>query len=258
MLSVIIMRDDMFKVIVERPRWGRAGAMRTKLRYDRQPDRKHVTGKRMALEQRGWTKGLNENLAPLRRYLRKQVGRPWDKVYSEICQTLDTGSTVKQHVREHIEDFVLTKVRIDAYGQFFAATWYDQPEPPQHWRADMYVDPRDGLLKETRKLLRKLRLEPRREVLRRQYRARLNRQDELRLKSVSETRYHAQINGLWFEIDCNRRPCSRVGHPLQPEEIFTALETGAWREDAKWRVIRRKQLSKKEMAALGLMNRVEV
>ena len=114
------MRDDMFKVIVERPRCGRAWAVKSKARYDRLPERSHVTGRRLALEV-GSTKGLNENLAPLKRYLHKQVGRPWDKVFSEICATLDTGSTVKQHVREHIEDFSMVKVGVAADGSFYGS-----------------------------------------------------------------------------------------------------------------------------------------
>ncbi len=55
------------------------------------------------------TKWLNENLAPLKRFLGKQVGRPWDKVYSEIAENLKPTSTVQQHVRDHIEDFVALK-----------------------------------------------------------------------------------------------------------------------------------------------------
>ena len=101
------MREDMFKVIVERPRLFRRRALRIKSRYDRLPDRTKVGMKRAAQEQRGWTKGLNENLAPLRRYLWKQRGRAWDDVYSEICSRLDTRSTVKQHVRDHLEDLIV-------------------------------------------------------------------------------------------------------------------------------------------------------
>jgi hypothetical protein len=40
-------------------------------------------------------KALNENLAPLRRYLLKQIGRPWNKVFSEICQNLRVDSVVQ-------------------------------------------------------------------------------------------------------------------------------------------------------------------
>ena len=149
------MRDDMFKVIVERPRWGRAWAVKSKARYDRLPDRSHVTGRRLALEV-GGTKGLNENLAPLKRYLHKQVGRPWDKVFSEICATLDTGSTVKQHVRDHLTDFILINVSVDRDGRFMATRHWGGPQPPEFWWVKLYVDPRDGLIKRTDKLCRKL------------------------------------------------------------------------------------------------------
>ncbi|MFD2138438.1 hypothetical protein ACFSLT_30010 [Novosphingobium resinovorum] len=52
------------------------------------------------------------------RYLRRQRGRRWDAVFSEICAKLDTGSTVKMHVREHVEDFVLTRISIRRYGEW--------------------------------------------------------------------------------------------------------------------------------------------
>ena len=58
------------------------------------------------------TKTLNENLNPLKRYLASQVGRPWRKVYSEISEHLKPTSTVQQHVRDHLQDFVATKTRM--------------------------------------------------------------------------------------------------------------------------------------------------
>ena len=103
------MRKDLFKVIVEQPRRGVRTAHRVKSRLDRSPDRIKIGMKRSAWEQKGTIKLLNENLAPLQRYLRKQLGRPWDKVYSEICARLDTRSTVKQHVRDHLEDLIVLK-----------------------------------------------------------------------------------------------------------------------------------------------------
>jgi len=87
------MRHDMAKVIVERPRWG--GGMK----FQRNAERKW---QRVPLDERPraeaikerWRqskvtlKQLNENLAPLRRFLRSRVGRPWDEVYSEICERI--------------------------------------------------------------------------------------------------------------------------------------------------------------------------
>ena len=120
------MRRDMFKVIVERPRYHPPGG-KTRGRLPRDPDdapSREGIRRRYNIYAR---KNLSDNLAPLRRYLVKQVGRPWDKVLSEICQTLRLDSTVQRHVREHIADFV----------SFAGPTWL----------RPLYVDSRTGLLR---------------------------------------------------------------------------------------------------------------
>jgi hypothetical protein len=53
------------------------------------------------------TKGLNENLAPLRRFLVSRVGRSWDTVYSEIRTRLSPRNTIDMHVWQHLFDYVL-------------------------------------------------------------------------------------------------------------------------------------------------------
>jgi hypothetical protein len=103
------MRDDMARVIVERPR-----IPAYKARKGRQRDLDNLPsheGMRRGAALRGDRKTLNENLKPLRRYLEKLVGRPWDKVYSEIAEHLRVSSTVQQHVRDHLKDFVAVKPR---------------------------------------------------------------------------------------------------------------------------------------------------
>ena len=45
---------------------------------------------------------FSENLAPLRRYLAAQVGRPWAKVYSEIRSHVDADSAVQYHILQHL------------------------------------------------------------------------------------------------------------------------------------------------------------
>src|SRR5829696_5793202 len=103
------MRDDMFEVIIERPRWGsrmpyrrRARRIDAKASLARDSDSlpSYFGMRRWALL--GQSKSLNENLAPLRRYLEGQVNRPWNKVWSEISANLAATSTVQQHVRDHV------------------------------------------------------------------------------------------------------------------------------------------------------------
>lgn len=142
------MRADMFKVIVERPRWGAGHAQSAKLKRTRNQDIKHIGLKRHAWVAAPYTKGLNENLAPLVRFLRSRRGQPWDSIFSEICSRLDTGSTVKMHVRQHLEDFVLTRISVGRHGEWLFEG--EVLERPGLWfrRREFFVDPEDGLLKD--------------------------------------------------------------------------------------------------------------
>ncbi len=142
------MRADMHKVIVEREREGSTARFR-------RPPRERATdpadlpireGMRRPHVLRRERKQLNENLAPLKRYLRKQVGRPWNKVYADISRGLRPASAVQQHVRDHVWDYVERYVTLGPKGKVFG--------PPTDWcrgawplsPGTLYVHPRTGLL----------------------------------------------------------------------------------------------------------------
>lgn len=136
------MREDMYKVIVERPRRGKDGDANAKrLRNDR--DGPMRLGTRAGYGYRN----LNENLAPLRRYLHAQVGRPWNRVFSEICAGIDRRNTVQQHIHQHIRDFIAINVEVrDGQLVDLADRW---KFPPAHLGLfqELYVDPRSGLIR---------------------------------------------------------------------------------------------------------------
>lgn len=149
------MRDDMFKVIVERPRQGVGyyrdlhneyrAAKRFKLDDDGEVNDEFTNRVQpMRARSLGWDrKTLNENLNPLRRYFESQVGRLWNDVYSDVCSKLDTNSTVKQHVRDHIKDFV----EIDTYrtdGVVYSSN--KNYTLGQYGVSGLYVDPDTGVL----------------------------------------------------------------------------------------------------------------
>jgi len=140
----------MFKVIVERPRWGSRFADAAKLKKDPNFDRSHVGLKRHAGERANIHKGLNENLAPLARFLRRQVGRRWDEVFSEICAQLDTGSTVKMHVRLHLDDLVMSGIAYGRDGELVHNGRVLEPGRVHRWArgSELFVDPDDGILKD--------------------------------------------------------------------------------------------------------------
>lgn len=141
------MRADMFKVIVERPRWGAGHARSVKLKRSRN-DLKAVGLKRHAALEAPYTKSLSENLGPLLRFLRSRRGRRWDDVFSEICERLDTGSAVKMHVRMHIEDFVMIGIVRGRYGELIHDGAILGAPCFRFRRRPFFVDPDDGILKD--------------------------------------------------------------------------------------------------------------
>ena len=243
------MREDMFKVIVERPRLGVHKAPRTKLRLEHTGTTR-VGMKRQAAQQNAWTKNLNENLRPLERYLWKQRGRKWNDVYSEICASLDTGSTVKMHVREHLDNFVERHACIDRHGNWLSerSVW-GQPSTPEFWQTDLYVDPRDGILKEVEDLRTALGLE------KWCYQAQKPRviKDRIVVSQECELR---KLGGVWFLVNFCK------AYLTEPSEGVRCLEVPHPRYDDRWwntrlpnvwRVVQSKrQLSKKELKTYGL------
>ncbi len=181
------MRKDMARVIVERPRKG--GNFGRKGRARPIDDLPAHQGMRRPHRELNASKRLNENLAPLRRFLAKQVGRPWDKVFAEIAAGLRVDSTVQKHVRDHVPDFVATDPRrrsrtlrlADGTTERYVLLW---PQP-------FYVDRKDGLLKRTDRL-------PEEKARRRQERER-RAPPPTRIALAADRELRA-IDGVWYEL----------------------------------------------------------
>jgi hypothetical protein len=101
---------------------------------------------------RNRTKGLSDHISPLRRYLRSQVGRSWNDVYSELCLQLDTSTMTGQHVFQHVWDYVERHVEI------IDGIVYRKPYQDPRWdRLDtkygdrFYIDPDTRILCQVRK-----------------------------------------------------------------------------------------------------------
>src|SRR5687767_11010060 len=105
------MRPDMGKVVIERPRAGGGiqypkGEKRRLQReggLENSPKSEHIGRKWKSTT---YSKHFTDVLGPLYRYLLKQVGRPWDKIWSEICEHMPKTNIAIGHVRDHVMDFV--------------------------------------------------------------------------------------------------------------------------------------------------------
>jgi hypothetical protein len=148
------MRDDMHEVVIERPRWG--SRMRHARRLRRvDPKRTSVhdpeslpfrIGHRRAATLNRRTKEFSDLLAPLKRYLMRQVNRPWDKIWSEICKNLKVDNPAQRHVRLHVHDFVAINTFVRDGAVWVAGRW-GRAAPLTDGHDELYVDPRTGILR---------------------------------------------------------------------------------------------------------------
>lgn len=142
------MRADMAKVIVERPRIGSRDQGKPKgyrRRFQKLAD-EPIGREGMRRRWIGQGKWLNEHLGPLRRYIDSQVGRPWNKVFSEICAHINRDSAVQDHVRDHVAEYVVVNV-IEVDGVPCSGDGdYGRPLHSYSWRR-WYVCPRTGILR---------------------------------------------------------------------------------------------------------------
>jgi hypothetical protein len=233
------MRKDMYKVIVERPRRGKDGdAAAARLRNDF--DGPMHLGMRAGYGYRG----LNENLAPLRRHLRAQLGRPWNKVFSEICAGIDRRNTVQQHIHQHIRDFVAIDVGIRegrlvdlaGHGRFLRADFAIYQE--------LYVDPRSGLIR-LNKNYRSWRLAA--------ADSRKREADEIaaRRRVVDGQTLLLLLQGIWFRVEVAVLPKERI-----IEEVIDGQKKRRGVTEWRYDVVLRKSVSRAATADIRRCERL--
>ncbi|WP_106091723.1 hypothetical protein [Enhygromyxa salina] len=134
----------MNKLLCERPRGGwrlkTHRASRHRRDWDSEPSHGRMPGKVRS------SKWLNENLQPLRRFLLSKVGRPWDRVYSELRANLRVRKAIDLHILQHLDRMVALEVRYEAQVPMVLDR--------DGWRAirgtrwdELFVCPRTGLLR---------------------------------------------------------------------------------------------------------------
>lgn len=157
------MRPDMVKVIVERERLGRVRNYhhaRNKKKFAPKDLEDAVTHEGMKQRHKffhsGDGKALNENLSPLKKYLRKQVGRPWSKVYSELNAFVNPRNAVQLHIRTHVTSYVELNAIQDAQGAYYVLGRFGKAYLHE---GDLYVNAA-GILTQAKRKIDKIKLLP--------------------------------------------------------------------------------------------------
>lgn len=139
------MRTDMAQLLVETPRRHAGEFFKTHRRKANHDPESAPTkqGMRKPYVER---KEFGEYFAPLKGFLRKNVGRPWDKVFSELSQSLHGGGTVIDHTKMHLlRDFVILKPHWVNGKAHTPPPWYHDG-PREIRKGAFYVD-QQGILR---------------------------------------------------------------------------------------------------------------
>jgi hypothetical protein len=107
------------------------------------------------IKPRNKSKYLSDHLGPLRRYLRSQVGKPWNEIYSQLCRRLDSSTMAGQHVLSHVWDYVERHVELIDGIPYSKPHRHRRIQLSSHYRDQFYVHPETGILCACKKSSRK-------------------------------------------------------------------------------------------------------
>jgi hypothetical protein len=149
------MRDDMAKVVTERPRRGHRNKSkkttgRAIRRYDPDFDYDEPTRLPVArFRQYGYSaKDFSDLISPLKRFLRSCIGQSWKKVHSELSRKLDRRSLSGLHIWNHL----LAEIETDCYVGDDSLTYSNNRKYRTYERPvrGLYVHPKTDVIREQR------------------------------------------------------------------------------------------------------------
>jgi hypothetical protein len=223
------MRPDMQRVLIDCYRGGlRIKTDRSaKPRVQQYADADSDAGPHRPKRQR--TRWFSDNLGPLRRWLRAQVGRPWDCVWSELCAGVDRDTVAGQHLIEHALSEVERDCRMDGRVALRSVE--------RSWRGHrvegLYVHPRTGLLRWQARSPHEPAATPKDWIL----------------LDHGEERLLRRLRGLWFAVEVELLgEAWRLDPGLLKQPDLLTLDRRVFR------VLRQRQLNHRELRAHGLHN----
>lgn len=94
-------------------------------------------------------RGFRDKLGPARRFLRSQVGRPWDKVQGELFERFDTRTTAGRHILFCHLLREVERARATPYDTFYVSAHgilrWRQPKRWSFRQQERLPEPRDAL-----------------------------------------------------------------------------------------------------------------
>jgi len=210
------MRKDLAQLLCETPRFNRRESYHLYRHTKKDYDLESTPCKESIRSPYYDRKEFSEYFPPLEGILRKNVGRPWNDVFSEITASLRGGGAVINHVRLHLlRDFVILKPRwLDGQPHYPHDSFF-RPFTPLD--GVHYVD-QQGALRYAERTPRKRRFQWVEKPL------------FERAPCDQESAYY-KINGVWYRVWLKDLPTGKQGlsiHDILLKKTYyvTAYETG--------------------------------
>ena len=100
-------------------------------------------------------RSLDENLAPLKRWIESQANRPWNNAYAQLCASIDRRNSVQEHIFAHIDNFVACETNLIDGKVHVVSAWERKPQPVEESRATLHVHPLTGMRPKNRHRIRR-------------------------------------------------------------------------------------------------------
>mgnify|MGYP003582218477 CR=1 FL=1 len=144
------MRKDLNKLLCEEERYGSSRSFKEVRRKKVfQADEEFQAG-RESMKKRhvvsGNEKMFGEHLSPLYGIVRKNVGRKWDDVYSELAEVFDFRSVINDHILQHLWGYVERYAYVDDGVIMVRGRYSRGAEQLELSSTEFYIHPTTGVL----------------------------------------------------------------------------------------------------------------
>ena len=186
-------------------------------------------------------KEFTDVLGPLYGFLEKNVGRPWDDVYSELCKGLDRRSVTGLHVFTHLWQYVDRDVVMFDDGKVRVPGYHSWSEP-----SDFYIHPYTKILC----------AQPDRRWTYRAYNRNRSKDQDVTSFPIWQRddglggESYERIDGLWYQVEWALEDKFAGYH----KSLLPSSGYSPWRTKQEQVVLKKRQLGRKELRHLGLRN----
>ncbi|MDZ8078824.1 MAG: hypothetical protein RMX35_06945 [Nostoc sp. DcaGUA01] len=225
------------EIVIERPRGGRRISLKKLSGFKKQLDKltKEASDDGLLnpylIKPRNKSKHLSDHLGPLRRFLRSKVGQPWNDVYSELCQRLDSKTMAGQHVIGHLWDYLERHVEIidgNVYRKSYQGYRY---QLDRGYGDRFYIHPQTGILCAIEKRPRKQE----------------QNSEQIDILIVDEYHQYHKLNDIWYLITFEDFPPPPTNYVTDVLKGFIHHYAALLHKGRRIYAVTKRQCSKKEI-----------